>query len=88
LPESVRVADAILPDNSRPGPLRAFFEGRLRQFDRHFDQKCQAIRVCRLRGSRVYLTPPILRLFRTHDRLPVNYEQEKAQRIVHLSAKP
>ncbi|MGE4181637.1 MAG: hypothetical protein AB7J34_17585 [Limisphaerales bacterium] len=34
LPEFVRVADLILPDNSRPGPLPAFFEGRLRQFDR------------------------------------------------------
>jgi hypothetical protein len=34
LPEFVRVADLILPDNSRPGPLPVFFEGRLRQFDR------------------------------------------------------
>lgn len=34
LPEWVRVADLILPDNSRPGPLPVFFEGRLRQFDR------------------------------------------------------
>lgn len=34
LPEWVRVADLFLPDNSRPGPLTVFFEGRLRQFVR------------------------------------------------------
>jgi hypothetical protein len=28
------VADLILPDNRRPGPLPVFFEGRLRRFDR------------------------------------------------------
>lgn len=34
LSEFVRVADLILPDNSLPGPLPVFFEGRLRHFDR------------------------------------------------------
>lgn len=34
MPEFVRVADLILPDHSRSGPLPVFFEGRLRQFDR------------------------------------------------------
>ena len=34
MPEFVRVADLILPDNSRPGPLPVFVERRLRQFDR------------------------------------------------------